>query len=110
MLRNSVKDPIVWITVGIGLALMVLTLYWDINPVDGSVVPSGIAGTWIHYLLFVLCMPAWIGGLFLSMIVPLPFQVMVYLCQILLYFLIGLLARRVFKFISGGSSDGDKKD
>ncbi|GEM_PF-1962924 len=106
MLRNSLKDPVVWVTVCIGLLLMALTLYLDINPVEGSVVPREIAGTWIHILLFVLCMPAWIAGLFLSMIVPLPFQVMACLSQILLYFLIGIVARRVFKFLSGGTPDG----
>jgi hypothetical protein len=103
MLRDFIKDYAAWMAAFIGLSLMVLTLYFDVNPIEGSVVAREIAGTWIHFLLFVTCMPAWIAGLFLSMIVPLPFAVMACLSQILLYFLVGKVVRRSFTFLFGGT-------
>ncbi len=106
MLRDFVKDYAAWMVACGGFSLMVLTLYFDVNPIEGSVVAHEIAGTWLHVLLFVTCMPAWIAGLFLSMVVPLPFSWMACLSQILLYFLIGKIARRVFRFLLGGSPDG----
>ena len=106
MLGNIVRDYAAWMAACIGLSLMVLTLYFDVNPIEGSVVAREIAGTWIHVLLFLTCMPAWIAGLFLSMIVPLPFSWMACLSQILFYFVAGKIARRVFRFLLGGSPDG----
>ncbi len=110
MLRDFVKDYAAWMAGFIGLSLMVLTLYFDVNPIEGSVVAREIAGTWIHVLLFVTCMPGWIAGLFLSMIIPLPFAVMACLSQILLYFLVGKIARRVFNFLFRGTPVGGNVD
>jgi hypothetical protein len=42
----------------IGVVLLGLTLYFGVNPADGSVVDPLVRGTWIHILLFVTTMPA----------------------------------------------------
>ena len=42
----------------IGVVLLGLTLYFGVNPADGSVVDPLVRGTWIHIFLFVTTMPA----------------------------------------------------
>ena len=37
MLGNIVRDYAAWMAACIGLSLMVLTLYFDVNPIEGSV-------------------------------------------------------------------------
>jgi len=53
-----------------GMVLMVLTLAWRINPVEGSVVPrfltSNPLGIALFYVLFATCMPALIAGTVLT--------------------------------------------
>ena len=89
MLKNFFKDKVFWVTGIIGLALMGLTLYFNINPVEGSVVPEYIQGTVFHIFLFITSMPAWIAGLMVSSVIPIPFQVMACIIQIFLYGIIG---------------------
>ena len=42
----------------IGVALLGLTLYFGVNPVEATVVHPSIRGTWFHMILLVTTMPA----------------------------------------------------
>jgi len=68
------RDPIMIATALLGLVLMILTIAFRINPVEGSVVPEYLTGNplgrCVVMLLFVTSMPAWIAGLFLAEIIP----------------------------------------
>jgi len=97
-LRNLFKDRFFYITAIIGLVFMLLTLHFNINPVEGSVVPENIRGTGFHIFLFITSMPAWIAGLMVSNVLPIPFPVMACLMQILLYGILGKIIRRGISF------------
>ena len=101
-LGNFFKDPFFWISALIGLVLMLLTLHFNINPVEGSVVSKAIQGTFFHVFLFLTTMPAWIAGLMVCMVLPIPFWVMACLMQILLYGVLGKILRRVINFFRTG--------
>ena len=52
-------DRIALVTSGIGIALMILTAVWRVNPVEGSVVPDFLTGNpFGEALLFVLSLRA----------------------------------------------------
>ena len=93
-LRKIVCDPYVGVSVFVGVVLMALTLYYRVNPVEGSVVNEAVRGTWFHYVLMVTTMPAYITGLvlapFLKVFVP-----AVFIVQIILYTCLGLLLRLI---------------
>jgi hypothetical protein len=42
----------------IGVVFFCLTLYFGINPAEGSVVNPLVRGTWIHIFLFIATLPA----------------------------------------------------
>ena len=42
----------------IGVVLLILTLYFGVNPVEATVVHPLIRGTWFHMLLLITTMPA----------------------------------------------------
>ena len=48
--------------IGLGALLLSLTLYFRVNPVEGSVVDERVVGSFFHYVLLVTTMPAWIAG------------------------------------------------
>ena len=73
---------------------MLFTLLFDINPVEGSVVPEYIQGTGFHIFLFIASMPAWIVGLMISGVLPVPFPVMACMIQVLFYGILGKIIRR----------------
>jgi hypothetical protein len=98
LLRNLFKDRFFWITAIIGLLFMLLALHFNINPVEGSVVPENIRGTGFHVFLFISSMPAWIAGLTVSSVLPIPFPVLACLMQILLYGILGKIIRRGINF------------
>jgi len=98
LLRNFFKDKFFWVAATIGLVFMLFTLYFDINPVEGSVVPEHIRGTAIHIFLFIACMPAWIVGLTVSNILPIPFAMMACIIQILFYGILGKIIRLGINF------------
>ena len=98
LLKTFFKDIFFWIAAIIGLILMLLTLHFDINPVEGSVVPEYIQGTGFHIFLFVTCMPAWIIGLMISSILPVPFSVMACVMQVFLYGVLGKIIHRGLTF------------
>lgn len=96
--RKFFKDKFFWITATIGLVFMLFTLHFNINPVDGSVVPEYIRGTGFHVFLFIASMPAWIVGLMVSGVLPVPFPVMACIIQILFYGILGKILRRGINF------------
>lgn len=55
-------------TSGIGMALMILTVVWRVNPVEGSVVPDFLTrnalGEALLLVLIGTCMPVWIPTVF----------------------------------------------
>ena len=77
---------------------MLFTLHFNINPVEGSVVPEYIRGTGVHILLFIASMPAWIVGLMISSVIPVPFPVMACIVQILFYGILGKIIRLGINF------------
>ena len=77
---------------------MLLTLHFNINPVEGSVVPEYIRGTAFHVFLFIAGMPAWIAALMVSNVLPVPFPVTACIIQILFYGILGKMIHRVINF------------
>ena len=71
----------------VGAALLVLALYYGVNPADGSVVDSSVRGTWIHIFLFFATLPA-MGMMFLTGGGPISLGLM-YLAQICAYWALG---------------------
>ena len=61
-------DRIALVTSGIGMALMILTAVWRVNPVEGSVMPAFLTGNpfgeALLLVLIVTCMPVWIPTVF----------------------------------------------
>ncbi len=63
-------DRTALVTSGIGMALMILTVVWRVNPVEGSVavVPDFLEGNpfgeALLLVLIVTCMPVWIPTVF----------------------------------------------
>ena len=68
-------DRIAIITALVGIVLMILTIVWRINPVEGSVVPDFLTGNpvgrGVIWVLVVTCMPVWIIAVALCMLLPL---------------------------------------
>jgi hypothetical protein len=62
------SDRIALVTSGIGMALMILTAVWRVNPVEGSVIPDFLTrnpfGEALLLVLLVTCMPVWIPTVF----------------------------------------------
>ena len=61
-------NRIALVTSGIGIALMILTAVWRVNPVEGSVMPDFLTGNpfgeALLLVLIVTCMPVWIPTVF----------------------------------------------
>ena len=61
-------DRIALGTSGIGIALMILTAVWRVNPVEGSVMPDFLTGNpfgeAVLLVLLVTCMPVWVPTVF----------------------------------------------
>ena len=98
-IKNFFKDKSFWIAGTIGLVLMLLTLQFNINPLEGSVVPEGIRGTFVHVLLFISSMPAWVIGLIISNVIPVPFPVTASVIQFLLYGILGKMIHHGIHFM-----------
>lgn len=64
------KDRIALAFAGTGIVLMVFTIIWRVNPVEGSVVPRFLTGSPVGeavlWILFVTCMPVWIATVILG--------------------------------------------
>ena len=65
-------DRIALVTAGIGMALMILTAVWRVNPVEGSVTPDFLEGNpfgeALLFVLLVTCMPVWIPTVFSAVV------------------------------------------
>ena len=95
-------DKIALITALIGVILMVLTIIWRVNPVEGSVLPDFLKTTFvgkcIFYLLFGTSMPVWFLISMVDQLIPFSFHLPWFiLCggilvvQAFVYFWIGKL-------------------
>ena len=101
------------VTALIGVILMILTLVWRINPVEGSVVPRYLTGTAIGVavicFLFVTCMPAWISGVYLAHVIPMvnPYDpsgrivtcCLMFIIQFMLYLGLGHMCSRLVRAV-----------
>ena len=94
ILKNRIKDPYVILSVLTGIILLILTLLFRVNPVEGSVVNESIRGTPFHMFLFFTTMPAYMAGLFAGAGTFLTFPLM-FLFQIILFALLGSLFRLI---------------
>ena len=67
-MKTSWTAWIAVVTSSIGMVLMVLTVVWRVNPVEGSVVPDFLTGNPLGQalllVLLVTCMPVWIPTVF----------------------------------------------
>ena len=67
-MRTFLRDRIAVVTAAIGMGLMVLTLVWRVNPVEGSVMPDFLTnnpfGLALTFVLLGTCMPVWIVAVF----------------------------------------------
>lgn len=81
---------------------MLLTFHFNINSVDGSVVPQYIQDTGLDIFLFITCMPAWITGYIVGYLVsfflPVSFPVMACIIQILIYGALGKIVGRCINY------------
>jgi uncharacterized membrane protein len=63
-MKSFWTDRIALVASGLGMALMILTAVWRVNPVEGSVMPDFLTGNpfgeALLYVLIVTCMPVWI--------------------------------------------------
>ena len=59
-----------------------------------------IGGTGIHIFLFITSMPAWIVGLMVSSLIPVPFAITACIMQIILYGILGKIMRRGINYFN----------
>ena len=102
-LKTFFRDKYFWIAAIVGVVLMLLTLHFNINPVEGSVVPQYIQGTGLDIFLFITCMPAWILGYIIGYLVsfflPVSFPVMACITQFFFYGVLCKIIRRGINFL-----------
>ena len=106
-------NRIALVTALVGLALMILTIVWRINPVEGSVVPDFLTvspvGRGVFWTLAVTCMPVWIFSVYLADVLPMvnPYSTsgwvvmccMMCIIQFILYFGLGRLGSRILAVV-----------
>jgi hypothetical protein len=98
-LRNFFRDRGFWIGAVFGLVCMLLTFHFNVNPVEGGVVAKSIRGTGLHVFLFVTSMPAYLTGLILGRLLPVPFPAMAFIVQIFFYGVLGWIVHCGIKSI-----------
>jgi hypothetical protein len=63
-MKNFWKDRVALAFAVAGMVLMVLTIIWRVNPVEGSVIPrfltGNLVGMGVLWILLITCMPVWI--------------------------------------------------
>jgi hypothetical protein len=73
-MKKFYTDRIAIVTALVGIILMVLTIIWRINPVEGSVIPRFLTGNPLGVavicVLLATCMPAWIVAVSVCMLLP----------------------------------------
>jgi hypothetical protein len=96
-------DIISAVFVLVGVVLLILTLKFRVNPVEGSVVNPAVRGTTLHLILLYTTMPAWTAGLTLGEIASVDNYetavVLMFLIQVLLYYLLGKIVYLVVAII-----------
>lgn len=97
-LQKIIYDPYVLVSAAIGLLLMALTVYFRVNPVEGSVVHESIRGTAVHYLLLMTTMPAYIAGMLVGNAAWISY-VLMFTVQAVLYACLGLLLRFIIRIL-----------
>jgi len=85
----SLKFVMIGFFIGLGALLMSLTLYFRVNPVEGSVVDERVMGSLFHYVLLATTMPAWIAGALIAGAVWPLAVVLMYIIQAVLYAMLG---------------------
>ena len=98
LIKSLFTDAFAVVLEIIGVILLVLTLVFGVNPLEGSVVNDAIAGTAFHWILFVTTMPAFIAGCIVGMWTVLSFPLM-FVFQIILCWFLGKVIRFLFKTI-----------
>ncbi len=97
--KKAVLSPYVIISVLAGVILLSLTLFFRVNPVEGSVVDEKILGTPFHFFLLCTTMPAWIAGVVVGFTTFMSFPLM-FLFQIIIFTFLGLLLRLIHRTIA----------
>ncbi|MGD0655593.1 MAG: hypothetical protein ABSA16_14730 [Thermoguttaceae bacterium] len=96
-------DIISRVFVIVGVVLLILTLKFRVNPIEGSVVNPAIRGTALHWILLYTTMPAWIAGVTLSDIASVDNYetsvVFMFLIQVPLYYFLGKIVSLVVALI-----------
>jgi hypothetical protein len=96
------QDKIAIVTSLVGVGLMVLTIIWHINPVEGSVMPhfltSSPVGVAVICILLATCLLVWLPTVSLVTFIPLSEHIqyiiacgIMIMFQFLVYFMIGKL-------------------
>lgn len=94
------------VSIIIGIILLTLTLVFDVNPVEASVVNKEIVGTFFHSFLLVMTMPAYLAGLMTGQFfagrdashpIIIIFSFM-FFWQIIFYGLLGKLIHFIYNF------------
>ena len=70
------RDGIALVTAGVGILLMVLTVMWRVNPVEGSVMPDFLTnnpfGLALTFVLLGTCLPVLIVAVYSGVALGLP--------------------------------------
>ena len=98
LVRSLFADAFAVVLEIIGVILLALTLVFNVNPVEVTVVNDAIAGSAFHWILFITTMPAWIAGIIVGMGTVLSLPLM-FIFQIILYWFFGKVIRFLFKTI-----------
>jgi hypothetical protein len=105
-------DVISCLFVIVGAALLILTLKYRVNPVEGSVVDPAVRGGALHWILLFTTMPAWIAGATLGLTVfgdvaaiEIAFM---FLIQTALYYFLGKIVSLAVAVIRKGLLKSDK--
>ena len=105
-------DIISAVFVIVGAVLLILTIKFRVNPVEGSVVNPAIRGTTLHYILLFTTMPAWIAGESLSNISfkdSYEFAIaLMFIFQVLLYLFLGKVVSFLVSVIWNRCSKSNK--
>jgi hypothetical protein len=101
-MKNFWSDKIAIVTTLVGVGLMMLTIVWRINPVEGAVIPQFLTGNPVGvaviFILLATCLLVWLPAVSLVTFIPVSEQtqyviacgIMIFL-QCLLYFMVGKL-------------------
>ncbi len=96
-------DIISAVFVIVGAVLLILTIKFRVNPVEGSVVDPGIRGTALHWILLCATMPAWFAGVSLcgkASAGNYQFAVtLMFLFQALIYYFLGKFTKLILSTI-----------